>query len=153
MAKEKKLIEGYPHVKSLRILRGAIATLGAAAAVFAGIHGRAQAQRVIDWAAPAGVMPAEPLRDGTFTGTAEAIASGDVQVSITVANGQIVGVDADYPTGNRQSRLRNYDAIPELISQAIGRQTGELNFITGATNTSRAFATSLQAALNEAAAR
>ncbi|MDR2703191.1 MAG: FMN-binding protein [Cellulomonadaceae bacterium] len=152
MGKEKKLIEGYPRLRSARVLRGAVATLGAGAAVFAGLHGRAQYERVIDWAAPAGVMPAEALRDGTFTGPAEAIASGDVQVTVTVSNGQIVGVDADYPTGNRQSRLRNYDAIPELVGQAIGRQTGDLNFVTGATNTSRAFTASLQAALAEAAA-
>lgn len=87
---------------------------------------------------------------GTFGGSLVSTRYGDVQVQITIQNGRIADVqDLVLPTGGRSGRI---SAIvgPMLRSEALAAQSASLDVISGATYTSRAYATSLQAALDAA---
>lgn len=89
--------------------------------------------------------------DGAYLGTSEYTEWGDVQVQVTISNGAIVEVVAvEYPT-DRKSRSINGRAVPMLEAQAVALQSAELDVVSGATYTSRTYADSLQAALDQAA--
>lgn len=89
--------------------------------------------------------------DGVQLGTAEYTEWGNVQVEVTIGDGVIVDVAAvEYPTGRRSSEI-NDQAVPMLEAQAIALQSADLDIVSGATYTSRAYADSLQAALDQAA--
>jgi uncharacterized protein with FMN-binding domain len=89
--------------------------------------------------------------DGEYLGTAEYTEWGDVQVHVTISDGAIVEVEAiQYPTGRRSSAI-NGQAVPMLEAEAIQLQTADLDVVSGATYTSRTYADSLQAALDQAA--
>lgn len=99
---------------------------------------------------PEGAAPAEELADGTFTGEAAYLATGPVQVTIEVADGRIVDVQATYPTGNRHSHALNTSAVIELREATLASQDAELDLVTGATFTSLRYIDSLQSALDQA---
>lgn len=89
--------------------------------------------------------------DGVQLGTAEYTEWGNVQVEVTIGDGVIVDVAAvEYPTGRRSNEI-NDQAVPMLEAQAIALQSADLDIVSGATYTSRAYADSLQAALDQAA--
>ena len=89
--------------------------------------------------------------DGVHLGTAEYTEWGNVQVEVTIGDGIIVDVAAvEYPTGRRSSEI-NEQAVPMLEAQAIALQSADLDVVSGATYTSRTYADSLQAALDQAA--
>jgi len=125
-------------------------TIGAAAAL---LQGPGEAQ--YDFDLPAGVTarPEAELSDGTFVGVADTIPSGQLQVTTTVSGGQITQIHVDYPRGERHSRVLNDHAVPQLADEALRNQGTDLAFVSGATNTSRAFTASLQDALNQSAGR
>jgi uncharacterized protein with FMN-binding domain len=90
--------------------------------------------------------------DGDYVGTAEYTEWGDVQVQVTISDGAIVDVAAlEYPTGRKSSEI-NDEAIPLLEADAVAVQGADLDIVSGATYTSRTYADSLQAALDQAAA-
>lgn len=89
--------------------------------------------------------------DGVWVGTAESTEWGDVQVQVTVSGGDIVDVDALQVPDDRKSSSINDRAVPTLEAQAIAIQGADLDIVSGATYTSRTYASSLQAALDEAA--
>ncbi len=102
---------------------------------------------------PETTLPAQSsgYLDGAYLGTAEYTEWGDVQVQVTVSDGAIVDVEAvRYPTGRRSSEINN-QAIPMLEAEAIAVQSADLDIVSGATYTSRTYADSLQAALDQAA--
>jgi uncharacterized protein with FMN-binding domain len=89
--------------------------------------------------------------DGVYTGQSEFTRFGDVQVQVTVHGGQITDVTAlEIPSGRRSSEI-NARAEPVLESEALAKQTSDLDIVSGATYTSETYATSLQSALDEAA--
>jgi uncharacterized protein with FMN-binding domain len=89
--------------------------------------------------------------DGVFLGTAEDTEWGDVQVQVTISDGAIVDIAAaQYPTGRKSSSI-NSQAIPMLEANAIALQSADLDIVSGATYTSRTYADSMQAALDQAA--
>jgi uncharacterized protein with FMN-binding domain len=89
--------------------------------------------------------------NGVFLGTAEGTEWGDVQVQVTISSGGIVDVEAvQYPTGRKSSSINN-QAIPMLEAEAVASQSADLDVVSGATYTSRTYADSLQAALDQAA--
>ena len=89
--------------------------------------------------------------DGTFPGTVEFTRWGDVQVEVTVSDGEIVDiVPVELPSGGRSSAI-NAQAEPLLEAQAIATQGADIDIVSGATYTSLAYADSLQAALDQAA--
>jgi len=90
-------------------------------------------------------------KNGTYTGPVVDAYYGLVQVQAVIQNGKIADVRfLSYPNDRRTSQEINSQAMPWLTQEAIQAQSANVDIITGATLTSEAFATSLQAALQSA---
>ena len=88
----------------------------------------------------------------TVVGSDQALAGGlgDIQVKVTAANGKIVSVGmATMNLHGPQSQQISNSVIPQLEQQVMASNGGPIHGVSGSTYTSRAFATSLQAALNQ----
>lgn|SRR5581483_4216643 len=95
--------------------------------------------------------PAVKLKNGTFNGSSEDAFYGNVQVSITVSGGKITDVSfLDYPHDRGTSVEINSQAMPLLKQEAIQAQSANVDIISGATQTSNAFISSLSTALSKA---
>ena len=100
-----------------------------------------------------GTEPAEAssgYTDGVYLGTAEYTEWGDIQVEVTIGGGDVVEVAAVQIPSDRKSTRINNRAVPLLEAQAIEIQAADLDIVSGATYTSRTYADSLQAALDQA---
>jgi uncharacterized protein with FMN-binding domain len=98
---------------------------------------------------PGATTPAVTCGDGDeVVGDAAMTQWGPVQVSATVANGQVCEVHAiDWPTSDRKSQMINSYAIPQL--DAAATQSGmQFDYVSGATYTSQAYGASLQSILD-----
>lgn len=92
-----------------------------------------------------------PAINGTFTGDAIPMKFGPVQVAVTYTDGVITDVTAvDYPNTNRKDRVINARALPVLQTEVLQAQSADVNSVSGATYTSHAYLTSLQAAIDAA---
>ena len=90
------------------------------------------------------------LADGTYTSVATPNEYGEVQLQVTVSGGKITDIAAiAYPNHTSRSQGISAQAIPQLIDRAIGAQSSDIQFVSGATETSTAFANSLQDAINQ----
>ncbi|MFF1884126.1 FMN-binding protein [Pseudarthrobacter sp. NPDC058196] len=88
---------------------------------------------------------------GTYKGTAVQTRFGPVQVQITVANGKITDVTALQLTNTDGKSIQiSNRAAPLLRSEALAAQSASIKTISGATVTSSAYLTSLQAAIDAA---
>ena len=86
----------------------------------------------------------------TVVGSDQALAGGlgDIQVKVTAAGGKIVSVGmAKMNLHGPQSAQISNNVIPQLEQQAMAG--GPIHAVSGATYTSKAFATSLQNALSQ----
>lgn len=91
------------------------------------------------------------LTDGTYTSVASPNEYGEVQLQVVVKGGKITTVNAiTYPNHTDRSRSISAQAIPELAERAISKQSSDIQFVSGATETSTAFVNSLQDAINQA---
>jgi len=98
------------------------------------------------------VAAATTYADGTWTGAAVQEPWGTFQVQAVVSGGQITSVVVvSSPQDGHSSRI-NSQAIPVLTEAAIASQGASIDMISGATWTSQSYATSLQAALDQAMA-
>lgn len=100
----------------------------------------------------AGGAAAGPTADATqvVDGTVIQTRFGPVQVEITVSSGRVVRVSAvELPAGGRSGAISRF-VSPILASEALSAQSARIDVVSGATYTSRAYATSLQAALDSA---
>jgi uncharacterized protein with FMN-binding domain len=89
--------------------------------------------------------------NGQFTGIVANAFYGTVQVKAIISGGRISDVQfLDYPHDRRTSQFINQQATPWLRQEAIQAQNAQVNIISGATLTSRAFIQSLQSALSQA---
>jgi uncharacterized protein with FMN-binding domain len=87
----------------------------------------------------------------TYQGSVASTRWGDVQVTITVANGKITSVAVPtYPNGNGKDRQINARALPVLKRETIAAQSTDIDTVSGATVTSNGYKQSLQAALDTA---
>ena len=84
-----------------------------------------------------------------LVGAPVAIKWGDVQVAVTLEGDDIVDVETIDLPGDRRSVRINDRAEPILREQAIAIDNAEVDVISGATYTSRAYAMSLQSALDQ----
>jgi len=92
-----------------------------------------------------------PADGSVFQGSVAQTRWGPVQVSITVANGKIVGVSVPtYPNGNGRDREINAYALPMLTKATLAAQSADIDTISGATVTSDGYKESLQSALDTA---
>jgi uncharacterized protein with FMN-binding domain len=98
--------------------------------------------------------PTTATTDGTILGDAVGIRWGTVQVQVTVADGRITDVVAvQLPDDDpRSSQISSY-AEPALRESALASQSASIDYVSGATFTSRAYAQSLQSALDQARAQ
>lgn len=91
------------------------------------------------------------FRDGTYTGDSVDAFYGNVQVKVSISGGKINNVQfLDYPKDRHTSVEINTQAMPQLTSEAIQVQNANVDIVSGATQTSRAFQQSLQTALTQA---
>jgi len=90
-------------------------------------------------------------KDGTYTGSSTSTRWGDVQVQITVANGDLTKIKVlSSPDTEQKSIQINEQALPTYKSEAIKVQSASIQQISGATETYKGFTGSLQDALNQA---
>ena len=88
---------------------------------------------------------------GTFKGTTVQTRFGPVQVQITVANGKITDVTALQLTNTDGKSIQiSNRAAPLLRSKVLAAQSADVQTVSGATITSNAYLTSLQAAIDAA---
>jgi uncharacterized protein with FMN-binding domain len=99
-------------------------------------------------ALPAATLAATPSK--TYRGPGVTMRWGTVQVTLTVSGTKVLHVTATYPTERVRSMLINQQAVPVLDSEALKAQSASINHVSGATLTSRAFVTSLEASLHAA---
>jgi uncharacterized protein with FMN-binding domain len=88
----------------------------------------------------------------TVVGTDQALAGGlgNIQVKVTAANGKIVSVGmAKMDLHGPQSQQISNNVIPQLQKQTLAANGGPIHGVSGATYTSKAYAASLQAALDQ----
>ena len=92
-----------------------------------------------------------PSGTETLTGSVVTTRYGPVQVEVSISNGKIVTVTAiELPSGGRSGAISDIVG-PMLQDEALTAQSASIDIVSGATYTSRAYATSLQAALDSAA--
>jgi uncharacterized protein with FMN-binding domain len=88
----------------------------------------------------------------TVVGSDQQLAGGlgDIQVKVTVANGQIKSVGmAQMNLHGPQSQQISTNVIPQLQQQTMAANGGAIQGVSGATYTSQAYGRSLQAALDQ----
>lgn len=77
---------------------------------------------------------------------------GNMQVVAVIEEGELVDVlIASYPRSTYESDIITRNALPTLISEAIEAQDSDIDFVSRATDSSRAFVQSLDSALLDAA--
>ncbi|WP_413248885.1 FMN-binding protein [Sinomonas flava] len=94
---------------------------------------------------------AQAKAQATYAGKAVSTRFGTVQVQITVQNGKVTDVTALKLTdAERKSQMISAQAAPILRSEVLQAQSADVQTVSGATVTSDAYLTSLQAALDAA---
>ncbi|WP_241988821.1 FMN-binding protein [Cryobacterium sp. TMT1-2-2] len=121
------------------------AAADAAAAATAAADAAAAANAVAVTAATAS------SQSGTFTGSVVATQFGNMQVSVTIANGAITEVTPLQLTnrGGRSVAISN-QAAPILRSEVLAAQSASVQNVSGATYTTQGYLRSLQSALDTA---
>lgn len=96
--------------------------------------------------------PAAPkTKDGTYTGNSEDTQYGPVQVRATVSSGKLTEVAVlQVPDNGRYEDQIVTVALPILRSEALSKQSANIDIVSGATFTSQGYAQSLQSALDQA---
>lgn len=89
-------------------------------------------------------------RSGTFTGPATKYRYGTITVSVTLDNGRITDVQASANVNDHESPRYNSRAFPALRTAVLSANGADVETVSGATLTSKAYRTSLQAALDQA---
>lgn len=95
--------------------------------------------------------PTSQYKDGTYVGSVADAFYGNIQVQITISGGRISSVQfLQYPNDRDTSISINQQADPILAQEAIQAQSANVDIVSGATDTSRAFIESMQSALAQA---
>lgn len=90
----------------------------------------------------------------TVTGPSVSTRFGPVQVAVIVSDGKVTDIKTlQSPDSARRSQQINSRALPILRQEAVAAQSSNIDAVSGATITSDAYATSLQAALDQAGLR
>ena len=90
-------------------------------------------------------------RNGTYIGSVADAYYGNIQVEAVIQGGKLADVVfLQYPNDRSTSREINGQAMPYLKSEAIQAQSGNVNIVSGATDSSIAFRQSMNSALSKA---
>jgi uncharacterized protein with FMN-binding domain len=133
-------------------LQSALDRLAGAAA---GLSEAATAELSVDQGEPAETPLPDPGGGDpvTVTGDPIAIRWGTVQVAVTVEGTDIIDIETlAIPDGDRRSARISEEAEPVLREEAIATDSADVSVVSGATYTSRAYAASLQSALDQVGA-
>lgn len=96
-------------------------------------------------------VAAHGYADGVYTGPAADAYYGIIQLQALVQGGRLTALKIlRYPNDRRTSVNINRQALPMLRDEAISAQSADVDIISGATLTSRAFIQSLGGALKKA---
>lgn len=91
------------------------------------------------------------MKNGTFTGAAEETRYGPVQVAAVISGGKLTNVTIlQVPDRGGYEAQIVQSAVPQLISEALAKQSADVDVVSGATYTSDGYAQSLQSALDQA---
>lgn len=91
----------------------------------------------------------QPVAPTTVDGTAENYGYGVIQVAVTFANHRVASVSvAHFVAADAYSASLEQAVVPTLEAEVLHAQGLPIDVVTGATYTSEAYATSLQAALD-----
>ena len=136
-----------PLFKTALSLVGTVGTMAGLLAVKTSAHGlspeTAPVSKIVQGTGPRAIM--------TVTGPAIPITHGIVQVRITVAAGRITKAYAtSLPHDNDDSWGRSMVAAGILDRETVAAQSAQVDAVSGATYTSKAYKTSLQAAIDAA---
>jgi uncharacterized protein with FMN-binding domain len=93
--------------------------------------------------------PATQSASGTFTGDSVNVRYGNVQVRITVENGQIIDAQAVQSPSGRNDRWTQM-SVPVLRQRTLAAQSANISGVSGASFTSYGWYTSLVSALAKA---
>lgn len=97
------------------------------------------------------MMQSGKYKNGVYDGSTENAYYGNVQVRVTISGGKLSDVTfLQYPNDNNTSRRINIQAMPMLKSEALQAQSAQVDGVSGASYTSQAFGSSLNAALQKA---
>jgi uncharacterized protein with FMN-binding domain len=100
---------------------------------------------------PPASAPKGQYIDGKYTGAATDAYYGTIQVQAVISGGKIYDVVfLQYPSDRSTSRSINGAAMPLLKQEAIAAQNANVDTVSGATDSSSAFRTSLASALVQA---
>lgn len=112
---------------------------------------RASASGAASASASASASAAAKGKSGTFTGASENTEYGPVQVSAVVSGGKLTDVNVlQVPDRGGYEQQIVEIALPELKSEALSKQSANIDIVSGATYTSQGYAQSLQSALDQA---
>ena len=96
-------------------------------------------------------LAARGYADGVYTGPAADAYYGIIQIQALVQGGRVTALKVlRYPNDRRTSVNINRQALPMLRDEAISAQSADVDIISGATLTSKAFIQSLGGALKKA---
>lgn len=111
------------------------------------------ATAIIDPAAAAQpVKSTKGIADGSYTGAAFDAYFGMVQVQANIKGGRLASVKVlKYPSAKNTSRRINRYALPVLEQEVVSAQSTNVNLVSGATLTSRAYLRSLKSAIAKSA--
>ena len=93
---------------------------------------------------------ASTTKSVTYKGPAVDMRWGTVQVSIVVKNRAIANVKSSVSIHTDRSQFINNQALPMLKQEVLQAQNANINVVSGATDTSGAYISSLQSAVNKA---
>ena len=89
--------------------------------------------------------------DGTYNGPTVDAYYGLIQIQAIVQGGRLVGIKVlQYPSDRRTSVAINRQALPMLRDEVVSAQSADVDIISGATLTSKAFIRSIRGALKKA---
>lgn len=91
------------------------------------------------------------FNDGTYAGPVTDAYYGPMQIQISIQGGRLTSLKVlKYPSDRRTSVRINREALPMLRDEAISAQSADVDIISGATLSSKAFIQSLDGALRKA---
>lgn len=99
---------------------------------------------------PAYAAAAGAVKSQTFRGPTEYVDHGPVQVTIVTRSKKIVAVKVTNSPEDGRSVTIQSTAIPTLKAETLRAQSARIQVVSGATDTSGGYITSLQSAVNAA---
>jgi uncharacterized protein with FMN-binding domain len=97
--------------------------------------------------------PVSMYKDGSFTGDSVDAVYGPMQVTAVISGGKLTAITfVKKPSGRGETDQINTQALPTLVQEAITAQSAHVDGVSGATQSSDGFKSTLTSALAKARA-